>query len=172
MEPRQRQAGFTLIELCVVVFILGLAASLVLPRVLGGAFEGARLRACAARIASAADWARSRAASTRRMHALYLDRQTGKYWVALATSPTGPGTGRTTRPDCQGRLPDGVGFLEVQVSGESTSPDETASIRFSPEGWADPAAVHLIGRKGDTASLAVSSLCGRIETFASRGNEG
>ena len=80
MRPRRRphsRNAFTLIELGLVLFILGLVAGLVLPRLNVGVLDRSRLRESVNRIAGTAMYARERAASTRRLHRLHLDAKKG-----------------------------------------------------------------------------------------------
>ncbi len=159
--------GFTLVELAVVIVILGLAAALVLPRLGAGALEGARLRSSAARLAGMAMCARDRAAWTRLTHVLHLDIKNGEYWLTAEKPANGarlPSGGLPLR----GRLPEAVQFQDVEVPRRPFSSDNVVRLRFSPDGWADPAAIHLVGRDGETASVVIASLCGRVETYDSR----
>jgi len=163
--PQAPRAAFTLIELCVVMLILGLAASVVFPRVCGGALEGARLRRSAARIASLAVYARARAASLHQMHTLYVEMQTGRYWVSAGVPSQADAGAASVDPARRGSLHEGARFSGVRVGGETHSPRGTVSIRFGPEGWADPASMRLVGRTGRTAAVRIGGLCGRVEVY-------
>jgi general secretion pathway protein G len=47
MKPRQAEAGFTLIEIMVVVFILGLLVTLVAPKIIGRTDDARKVKAAA-----------------------------------------------------------------------------------------------------------------------------
>ena len=42
--------------------------------------------------------------------------------------------------------------------------DDIVTIRFSPQGWADPAAIQLIGSTGETMSVIIDELSGQVQT--------
>ena len=148
--------GFTLIELAVVIVVLGLAAVTVLPRLGGAGFERAQLRASASKLATVAAYARDQAACTRLVHVLGIDLNYGTYWVK-------PTNGRAA---IQGKLPEGVRFTDVQVPGGAMG--GVAELRFSPDGRADAAAIHLAGDRGCEATVLVAAMQGRTETHEGR----
>ena len=165
---RHSEHGFTLIELAVVIMILGLAAAVVFPRLNAGALTRGELRSSVARIAAIATHARNRAACTRRMHVLHLDKKSGEYWVSDQASDAGHTAAPAGSPTLRGRLPTGVRFQDIEMADHSPLPEEIIRLRFSPEGWADPAVVHVMGQDGDVAGLAITGLCGRVETYDSQ----
>ena len=183
---RRSRHGFTLVELAVVIVILGLAAAVVFPRLNAGAPARGELRTSVARIAAIATHARNRAACTRRIHVLHLDTKSGEYWVsdlsrASRSNDQVSGVFRHTaavavchaqaslgRAIIRGCLPSGARFEEIEMVDQSPLPEAIVRLRFSPEGWADPAVIHVMGQDGDVAGLAITGLCGRVETYDSR----
>ena len=157
----RRSRGFTLIELAVVVLVLGVAAAAVLPRLGGAELERARLRSSANKLAAAAAYARDRAACTRAVHVLHVDLNGGTYWVKPLTRSANAGAAPV-----RGKLPDGVRFTDVQVAGGIAG--GVVELRFSPEGWADAAAIHLGLADGSAATVLIAGLCGRAETHDGR----
>ena len=166
---RRSRHGFTLVELAVVIVILGLAAAVVFPRLNAGAPARGELRTSVARIAAIATHARNRAACTRRIHVLHLDTKSGEYWVSDQVSGVFRHTGAPAGgPALRGCLPAGVRFEEIEMVDQSPLPEAIVRLRFSPEGWADPAVIHVMGQDGDVAGLVITGLCGRVETYDSR----
>ena len=165
---RRSKHGFTLIELVVVIMILGLAAAVLFPRLNAGALARGRLRNSVARIAAIATHARNRAACTRRIHVLHLDTKSGEYWVSDQVSGAGHTAAPASGPALRGCLPSGARFEEIEMVDQSPLPEAIVRLRFSPEGWADPAVIHVMGQDGDVAGLAITGLCGRVETYDSR----
>jgi len=129
-----------------------------------GALARGELRSSVARIAAIATHARNRAACTRRMHILHLSTDSGDYWVSDQTSGANHSAVPADGSALRGRLPAGVRFQDIEMAGKGPFPEEIVRLRFSPEGWADPAVVHVVGQDGDVASLTITGLCGRVET--------
>ncbi|MFW5837368.1 MAG: pilus assembly FimT family protein [Desulfovibrionaceae bacterium] len=74
---RTGQAGFTLLELMVVMVVMCIAMAVLIPR-LGGQLAGGELRSAAMDMGAMAWAARFRAADTGVHHVMVLDRQTGE----------------------------------------------------------------------------------------------
>jgi len=163
---RPRQEGFTLVELLAVIVILGLIAALAVPRLRMGAVERAKTRSAVARLASVATYARDRAASRRATYALNLDLRSGRYWVSV--DDAGTPSDDLGGPPLRGRLPEGTRFADIETSAPRAETDDVARIRFGPEGWADPTAIHIIGPEGEPGTLLIAGLSGRVETYDSR----
>jgi len=162
----RRHRGFTLIELGVVILVLGLAATVVFPRLNVAGLERMRLRAGADRLADTAAFARNRAACTRQTQVLHLDLDSGTYWV----KPQNAWPDQTdAEPRIEGRLPADVKFLDVQIPGtHEASGGSVVKLRFSPEGWADTAAIHVGCTCGEVATVVITALCGGVHALDGR----
>ena len=160
---RRRRNGFTLIELAVVLLIIAIAVTIVFPRLGSGIVERARLRSSANRIASVAEYAHQRAACARLTHVLHLDTAKGTYWITGQTTD-GQTASITDDFGLKGRLPEGVQFAGVELQDMDANSDDIVTIRFSPQGWADPATVQLISSTGETMSVIIDELSGQVQT--------
>ncbi|MCD6415438.1 MAG: prepilin-type N-terminal cleavage/methylation domain-containing protein [Planctomycetes bacterium] len=160
--------GFTLIELIVVMVILGIAAAVAFPRLDAFAARRTALAAGANKVAALAMHARSGAVSSGTMRLLCIDTKTGRYWVC----PRAPGRDETPSEadsEMQGRLPDGVAFETVEVTGAAPSDAQrVAVVRFSAEGWSDQAVIRLSGPEGKVKSIVVRPLYAGVEIHDSR----
>ncbi len=161
---RCRQA-FTLIELAVVMVVLGVAAAVVLPRLDAAALGGARFERCANKLAALALHARNRAVGTATPHALHIDPGRGEYWIAPR-----PEGGSKVVSRKRERLPEGVSFEAVIVAGEKAPSAGATVVRFTVEGRADPAVVHLSGGEGRMKTVLITPLLGGAEVHDGRVN--
>lgn len=136
-DRHRRQAGFTLLEMLLVLLLLGVATALVAPRLsLGRAALDADARTLAMALADAREEA-------------VLTGQP----VTLALNLANPGWNG-------GNLP-ATSALQVEGDGELMA-DGIARIRFLPDGSASGAAIRLTGRGGGERSLRVDWLTGRV----------
>lgn len=146
-----RRAGFTLLELLLVLAILGMAAAITVPSV-SGTMETARFRQGAAEVRATLALARALAASSGKIREVRFDPQKGEYGIA------GHGGVR--------RLPEGIRLLSVERWGAAAEGDG-ASLRFFPDGSADEAKV-VVGDSGEgRIAVRVDPLTGIAEAGAS-----
>jgi prepilin-type N-terminal cleavage/methylation domain-containing protein len=156
--------AFTLIELMVVILILAFAASVVYPRLSGGLIERERLRASVNQLAAVAAHGRDQSAATQQPLILTLDMDLSAYRLAGASqddTDAGGGAG------LHGALAEGVTFRSVRLTGRPEQPGKIVQLRFTPEGWADPAIIQLAGSDGDVNSIVITAPAGRVETYPS-----
>jgi len=154
--------GFTLIELAVVLVILAISVTVLFPKFGTSRFQQVRFRSSVNRIASVAEYAHHRAACTQLVHLLHLDTERGTYWVTSQTTD-GKVMPITDALSLKGRLPEGVQFAGVELRDMDTSSQDVVAIRFNPQGWADPAIIHLICSTGETLSVIIDELSGQVE---------
>ncbi|MFV3128972.1 GspH/FimT family pseudopilin [Niveispirillum sp. KHB5.9] len=136
-DRNRRQAGFTLLEMLVVLLLLGVATALVAPRLSLGR---AALDADARTLAMVLSDAREQAVLTGEP-------------VTLALNLADPGWGG-------GNLP-ATSSLHVEGDAELMA-DGVARIRFLPDGSASGATIRLTGRGGGERRLRVDWLTGRV----------
>lgn len=154
-------AGFTLLELSIVLLILAIAASFVIPRLRDT--DSTALQASAARLATTVRYLYEEAALRRRPMRLNLDLEGQAYWVTvLGDDPEAPefvpDATALARPTA---LPRAVAFADVILPALGTVKEGQVFAQFLPEGWADPLVVHLINRRSEYATLAIDPLTGR-----------
>ncbi len=142
---RRASAGFTLIELIVVLAIMGLVVALASPR-LHRALPGAELAAGAEELAAALRRTRARAIAGGHRAALLIDIEAARY--ALAGGP-----GR--------RLPKGI-EVEIRTAADALDPiARRAAMTFYADGTA--AGGRIVLRRGTRAyRLDIDWLTGRI----------
>lgn len=142
---RLRYAGFTLLELSLVLFILGLVYALAAPALSKGA-PGLDVRAAAQQLAAGLRKARSVAAMERREAVLVLDVEGRRFSVT--------GDGKTYD------LPRSVELSMVTAQSEQTD-DKTGRVRFYPDGSSTGG--HIVVAIAETKQLVnIDWLTGRV----------
>lgn len=161
-RDRAATAGFTLIELAVVIFIIGLTLALVTPHV--GGLRGTRLKSEVRRLAGRIAYIGERATANKLVMRLTFDLDNNRYFVSeldpYAAMPT-------FVPDSQPgaapiRLPNDVFLRDVTVENIGTLNRGMISANFYPEGWVDATLIHLGDEWGDIFTLAIDPLTGRV----------
>ena len=141
----RRQAGFTLIEMLVVVAVLGLAVALLATHGPQRS-AGLDLRTAAQQVAGTLRLARSRAIAT--------NHEVGVSFDVLARSVRLEGTAART-------LPPGIGLEVTALMGE-TAGERIAAIRFAPDGSSTGGRVELASGVR-RVRIGVEWLTGRVQ---------
>ncbi|MDX2308361.1 MAG: GspH/FimT family pseudopilin [Hyphomicrobium sp.] len=147
----ETDAGFSILELFVVLVIAALALSFTVPR-LSGTRQALSVEAASAGISAAFRTARAEAMASGRFAAVTLVPKSGRYWIG-----SGNATSRA--------LPQGV---RMTVSGGLRGQNGARVVRFSPRGTAEPVRVRLAGG-GRRTEIALDWLTGRPVTSRARG---
>jgi len=143
VSPDVRDAGFTLIEVIVVLVVLGLVGGLVLSR--GPAHSAALdMRLASVSVAQALRLARTRAIASNQGVSVVFDTQAGTIQVGTAPPRS---------------LPPGLAMAVTATADQSRGP--RAAIRFLPDGSSTGGRVELAGN-GRSVQVGVDWLTGRV----------
>ena len=171
-HPRRSNAGFTLLELVIVVILVAIVMALSVPR-LSGTLGSTGITAGTRQVASMLRYARGRAVMDRLRYRVDLDLDAGEYWLTCeedpikkrgAFKPVGGNLGRRRS------LPGSATFGEFHNGAKElrSSRDEDGSIRgdgivFYPDGRGDPARLVVQGREGRRGyTIEVLPALGRV----------
>jgi len=146
----RRRAGYTLIELVLVMALLGVASLVAAPAV-GRAVDGIRVRTEVAGVASLLRWARAEAVTRGRTYAVTLDTD-GR---ALLVRPRGvePTTGSERRRQLSS-------LVQVGPASGSVLPP----ITFTPQGRSSGGALRIDAAGPRAYIVTVDVLTGRVTT--------
>ena len=155
------QAGFTLIELSIVILVIAIVARIAVPKI--RSISGAELTAATRRLANTTRYLYDEAAVRGVVLALYFDLDRQQYWVARPDEATGL---LVEDEDILGRrvaLPRDVRIVDVFVPGAGTLSAGLVPTHFYPEGYADRSVVHLADVEGHAYSMRIDPVHGRGE---------
>ena len=165
-------------ELMVVLVILGLVASLVVPR-FAAASGRAALKSGARDVLTTLGHARSQATAEGRSYRVEMDPSSGEFFMSCfdpeedSEEPYVPYVGILGGTQ---RLPTGVSFAHVAVGedaggvetpGSSDTADTSGKvyIRFSPDGTADQAVVIVASEDAEDITLTLDQFTGRARVL-------
>jgi len=159
---RRTRAGFTLLELAVVLFIMGLIMMIAMPYF--GGLRSAQLKSEARRLASRANYLYEEASAQKVLLRLSFDLDNNSYIVTrldpFALRPAfvperGPAGGRV-------RIPTGVRLRDVWVEGAGASRRGVVTCQFYPGGAVDATVIHLADESRTVFTLSINSFSGRV----------
>jgi type II secretion system protein H len=155
-----RQSGFTLVELAIVILLIGLFAAITVPRISGSGDRD--LRASARGLAGTVKYLYNEAALSGREYRLRFNIDEGTYQARRLeldgelTEVGGPGRLK--------RLKGETRFREIRITskGRSTSGEVTTEIH--PGGWLEETVIHLTNRD-EGVTLRINPFTGSTEVY-------
>jgi prepilin-type N-terminal cleavage/methylation domain-containing protein len=145
----RRQAGYTLIELAVVILLIGLMLFLAAPRIRHTLIDDS-LKSAARHITGTAKALRYESVREQVDYVLHLDLNNNAVWTYSADMTPEK---RSERQKDAFKLPPDVKIADVYRIGQEKQIDGDATIIFFKRGYLQPTVVHLA--KGDRALTMV-----------------
>lgn len=163
-----RQLGFSLIELMVVLLLIAIMSAMIIPA-MHGTYEDALLRSTARRLVDVFNLANSRAVTLNQTFQVRLNTKEGKYLLeptrrAAAGGPSqlAPFEGAfDKRIAVELRTPDSLAGAESERT-ENEDGSHIDQISFYPDGTADGRELLLRDRDGFQLALRISPITARV----------
>jgi len=164
LPPRYQRLGrgFTLLELAVVMFLIGLVMTIAMPYF--GSMQTSQMRSESRRLASRANYLYQEAGAQKVVLRLTFDFANNGYFTSrldpFALKPafqpeTGPAGVRVI-------LPNGIWIRDVSVEGLGTFQRGVVSAQFYPGGYVDATVIHLADTKGEVFTLEIDPFSGHV----------
>jgi len=154
--------GFTLLEIAVVIFIMGLVMTLAMPYL--GGFHGAQLKSEARRLAGRANYLYDQASIEKVIYKMTFDLDNNSYFVTrldpYAPQPhfvpySGPWGFQVV-------MPPGLKLRDVSVEGIGGVKIGSISCQFYPDGYVDATVIHIVTASGEVVTLSFNPLTGNV----------
>jgi prepilin-type N-terminal cleavage/methylation domain-containing protein len=158
----RRHGGFTLIELIVVLFLIGLVFSLTLPK-LGNALFHSDLKSVARSLKATVYTLRSKSIVSHKNTVLHFDLDKGVYWggyqIPESESETSTGNSVLVRPR---ELPKGIKFLDATNINTPKRTFGVLSSAFNPKGVLEETVLHLGDGDDKVLTIIINAYTGRF----------
>ncbi len=154
--------GFTLLEIAVVLFIMGLVMTLAIPYLSG--FHGAQLKSEARRLAGRANYLYDEAGTQKVIYRMNFDLDHNLYYVTrLDPYASNPKFAPFRGPwGFAVPMPPGLKLRDVSVAGIGGAKAGTISCQFYPDGYVDATVIHLTTSSGAVLTLSFNPLTGDV----------
>ena len=164
-KPRKHhqraKAGFTLIELMVVMLLISIILAVAIPRFEGGFLQDP-IKQFSRKMISAVRSLRSTAVQTQKQQTLMIDLNTQQLYV------TGQPMQAETAPVAPKKifkLPDSLAIVAVEFSGSDPITTGNAQINFYPAGYSDHAFIRLESSDENRYTFVVQPLLPKVKLF-------
>jgi prepilin-type N-terminal cleavage/methylation domain-containing protein len=157
--------GFTLLELSLTLFIIGLLVAVLVPRF--GDIGGSRLESSARRLAALVRYVNGEAAFSGQVYRIRYDLGEQSYAVQVLV----PSRGATEfvadlAPMSQlVRLPSGIAFADVRVAQAGRMNSGQVFTHFYPHGYVDPTVVHLQDQRARMMTVVIPPITGEARVY-------
>jgi prepilin-type N-terminal cleavage/methylation domain-containing protein len=158
-------AGFTLIELSLVLFIIGLLVTVLLPRF--GDIGAARVESSARRLAALVRYVNGEAAFSGQVYRIRYDLGEQSYAVQVLVPSRGTAEFvADSSPMSQPvRFPSGVTFADVRVAQAGRINSGQVFTHFYPHGYVDPTVVHLQDQRARMMTVIIPPITGEARVY-------
>jgi len=144
----------------VVIVVLGVMMTLIIPQL--GNIGDANLKRSARHLTGMIRFLRDEAQAKKKVYRLRFDVQGGKYWAdefTILSKDTAEFKRLQTAMTNEGSLAGQTTFKDVQVGSHLDDP----YMLFTPDGWVEPAFIHLRNSDDKVFTLIVKPLTGNTE---------
>ncbi len=165
-ETRPHCRGFTLIELTVVLFLVGILLSLAVPNIDNFMFHS-DLKSTARSLKAAVRVLRSKSIATGRYAVLCFDLDKGTYWGELEPKQEQPFNtmGENERVVSERYLPEGIRYVDaMNFNVEKTESGILRSI-LNPKGVIEETVLHLADRRNRNLTVIINAYTGRFSLY-------
>jgi general secretion pathway protein H len=154
-----RPSGFTLIEITIVLFILGLVALLVTPKL--HRLVGGDARSASRELAGVVSSLVQDAVSSHTIYRLHYDLDADEFWITTL-EPVGGVLEEGAPIGAKRSLPSDVQFEDVATSHQGLITSGTAFTQFFPSGAVTRTTIHLRDDDDAQYSLTVNPITGKV----------
>jgi hypothetical protein len=141
------------------MFVIAIVTGITIPYLRD--ITSTELTATARRLSSTTQYLFEEAAFRSRTYALNLDLEKNAWWVTHFDPATGRFEIDDSLPARRFELPRGVRIVDVVLPGLGKLSSGVAPTYFYPEGFADPAVVHLASSRNHAYTLRIDPIRGR-----------
>ncbi|WP_321393981.1 prepilin-type N-terminal cleavage/methylation domain-containing protein [uncultured Desulfuromusa sp.] len=157
----KKASGFTLLELTIVLFLVGLFSVIVLPR-FSHIGEG-ELQHSARRLSWTIKYLFNEAALSSREHRIIYNLDDDTYRGMILE--TDGSLFSVERIPEEIKLDQNIQLMDMTVSGRGTFSQGEVTVRILPSGWIEATTIHLRGADNQTLTVVVNPLTGHCETY-------
>ncbi len=161
--------GFTLIELSVVIFLIGLLFFITMPR-LGNFLFHSDLKSVVRSLKATVHILRSKSIVTHKNTVLHFDLDEGLYWGTYEIPGKGPETSLYTSEETSPlisprKLPQGIKFLDAININSHKKRFGLLSSSFNPKGVIEETVLHLVDENEKVLTIIINAYTGRFLIF-------
>ncbi|SEA62985.1 general secretion pathway protein H [Desulfuromusa kysingii] len=157
----KKASGFTLLELTIVLFLMGLFSVIVIPQ-FSHIGEG-ELHHSARRLSWTIKYLFNEAALSSQEHRIIYNLSDNTYRSAVLETDGNLFSVERIPEDIQ--LEQNIEFMDMTISGRGTFSQGEVTVRILPSGWIEASTIHLRSADKQTLTVVVNPLTGHCETF-------
>jgi general secretion pathway protein H len=153
--------AYTLIELTVVMFLIGIMLALTMPRI-QSVFLSDDLKTATRRMIGTVKTLREKAMREQKTIKLYLDMESNRYWSEWVTMTD---EDKAEARENASELPGNIQIIDVARRGKEKKSVGDAVIRFSKKGYVEQAVIHLGANQDRVCALVLSPFLGTVKVY-------